>query len=69
MNQSVELSTEDITFNNIDSENQFNSSTTSNEVQQSSIIKENSGYSSENIVKQKMIIEDNVANATSALSK
>ena len=32
-------------------------------MQQSSIIKENSGYSSENIVK-KMIIEDNVANAT-----
>ena len=64
INISDALSTEEIIFKNRDSGHQCDSSTTSNGLQQSNTKKENIGESSDNIVEQKMITEDNVANAT-----
>ena len=69
INLSHELRLEDAMFVSRNSKNKCNRSTTSDEVQQSKTRKENIGNSSDNIVNNRMIAEDNVSNVAGVIER
>ena len=69
INLSEKLSTEDALFNNRDSENQVNALTTSNKEKRYNTRKENIGDSSDKIVNDAVMTEDDVTNTIGIIER